>query len=113
MVALLRQIKPEIAIIAGIIASAGILIAVIAVSLPVVDVLHSLVNKTGMDGEYGVIMLKALGICFITQLGADVCRDAGESSLASKIELGGRMSILALCIPMITKVAGLITQLME
>ena len=58
-------------------------------------------------------MLKALGICFITQLGADVCRDAGESSLASKIELGGRMSILALCIPMITKVAGLITQLME
>ena len=51
MVALLRQIKPEIAIIAGIIASAGILIAVIAVSLPVVDVLHSLVDKTGMDGE--------------------------------------------------------------
>ena len=37
-----------------------------------------------MPGEYGLILFKALGICLITQLASDACRDAGEAALASK-----------------------------
>ena len=41
-----------------------------------------------------MILFKTLGICFLAQFAADSCRDAGESALASKVELAGRSPFL-------------------
>lgn len=45
------------------------------------------------------LALRALGIGFVAQIGADICRDLGESSIASCVESVGRAEILLICLP--------------
>jgi|SRR5690625_2095992 len=49
-------------------------------------------------------ILKIIGIAYITEIGANITRDAGLSSVASKIELSGKIAILILAIPILTAV---------
>ena len=55
--------------------------------------IRELISAAGISGEYGVILLKTLGVCFLTQLSADSCRDAGEGALAAKVELARSCSL--------------------
>ena len=48
------------------------------------------------------VIIKSLGICYITQLAADTCKDAGEGAMAGRIELSGRVAVLILALPMFT-----------
>ena len=71
---------------------------------PVLEQLRSTMELTGLTGDYAAILFKAVGICLLTQLAGDVCRDSGESSIASKIELAGRAAILLTAMPLIREV---------
>ena len=57
--------------------------------------------------------MKAVGICFFTQLASDVCRDAGEGSAASKIEFAGRCAVLVISLPLFTEVLELASALIK
>lgn len=66
-----------------------------------------------MPGEYGLILFKALGICLITQLASDACRDAGEAALASKADLAGKVTLLVLALPLFQKIGELAVSLIN
>ena len=55
---------------------------------------------------------QALGVCFITQLASDACKDAGEGAIASKVELAGKVVILLLAMPLFEQIIGVATSLM-
>ena len=55
-------------------------------------------------GEYFGTILKALGCAFTAQTAADICRDAGENSLASKVELAGRAELLLIAAPLAAEI---------
>ena len=65
-----------------------------------------LLALSGINGSYALLLLKAVGICLLTQMAGDTCRDSGEGSIASKIELAGRSAILLITLPMIQEVLG-------
>lgn len=50
---------------------------------------------------YGEVMLKSLGIALLSQIVADLCRDAGESTVASVVEMAGKAVILLLAFPLV------------
>ena len=54
------------------------------------------------------VVFRAAGVCFVTQLAADTCRDAGETALASKAELTGRVLLLLLTVPLFEQVLTMI-----
>ena len=56
--------------------------------------------------EYVLVLFKALGICYLTQFAADSCRDAGESALAVKAEIAGRIAVLLISLPLLSQVAS-------
>ena len=91
--------RGEIALQISLIAVVLIFFAVIPKLKMVLDVFGDISNKIGLNGKYINIVLKVMGIAYITQFGAELCRDAGESAVASKIELGGKVMIVALSIP--------------
>lgn len=68
------------------------------------QLLQSLGQKASIDGMYIETILKIIGIAYITELGANITKDAGLGSVASKIELAGKIFILVLAIPIITAV---------
>jgi stage III sporulation protein AD len=78
----------------------------------VVDVLGSYVQKAEIKPVYFATVLKITGIAYIAEFGAEICNDAGESAIASKIELAGKVIITVLAVPIITSMLDLIMEIM-
>ena len=104
---IVRQYKPEMAL--GISIACGVLImgAVITMLAPSVELISQL------DGGYSRTLFKALAVCYITQLGSDCCKDAGESAIAGKIELAGKAAVVVISLPVFSALAEIVTGLLE
>ncbi|GAA0602678.1 stage III sporulation protein AD [Virgibacillus siamensis] len=68
------------------------------------QLIESLGEKANVNGMYMTTILKIIGIAYIAELGANLTKDAGLNSVATKIELAGKIFILLLAIPIITAV---------
>lgn len=77
----------------------------------VFDAVSELVDKTEFSGEYIKIMFKALGICLVCRISTDCCKDAGESAIASQIELLCRVSLILISLPLYSSVIEIIVTL--
>ncbi len=110
---LLRRYRPELAMGVGIIAGAIALLAVLKTAAPAVSQLQTLLEGAALPQAYTAILFKALGICLLTQLTADACRDAGESALAAKAELAGKLLLLVLSLPLFEKITSLALSLLQ
>ena len=110
---LLRRYRPELAMGVGIVAGAIALLAVLKTATPAVSQLQALLDGAALPQAYTAILFKALGICLLTQLTADACRDAGESALAAKAELAGKLLLLVLSLPLFEKITSLALSLLQ
>lgn len=107
-----RQYKPEAAL--GISIACGVVItaAVLSMLAPAISTLTELSAQAGLSDTFVQVLLKALAVCWITQIAADGCRDAGETAIAAKTELAGRAAVLVISLPVFTALAELITGLL-
>lgn len=64
--------------------------------------LKDLTEKSGISPDYLTAIIKITGICFITQFFSEVCRDAGQNAIASKLEIAAKVLILTLTLPIIS-----------
>ena len=64
----------------------------------------------GQDGDVAGLVLKGAGISIVSELGAQLCMDAGERALAGRITLASRLAMLTLCAPMLSRIAGLVSE---
>jgi len=78
----------------------------------VIEVLKRLAENSGMESIYLKTVLKIIGIAYIAEFGAQIVRDAGQESIASKIELAGKVLILVLAIPIISIIIETVMKLM-
>jgi stage III sporulation protein AD len=89
-----------------------ILIFVVSSLSVVIETISNLFNKSNMDSVYITTILKVIGIAYLADFGAQLCKDAGESAIAAKIELGGKILILLLAIPILTALMELILKIL-
>ena len=75
--------------------------------------MQRLLSKTNVDPAYFGILLKTLGICYLSQFAGDLCRDAGETALAGYVELAGKITVVGLSLPLITKVVETVVKLID
>ena len=112
IIIILKQYKPEYAIYVSIIA--GILILYIAMEkiTGIINLLQSISDKTYINKNFLGILLKITGIAFLTEFAVSVCSDAGEKAIASKIEIGSKVVIITMSIPIITSLLELIIEIL-
>lgn len=110
-IALVRQYKPELALPLAVASGALLLVASLKSFLPVFTSLKELAENSGIKAEYFKIMLKALGICYITQFASEVCVDFGQTSLGSKIELCGKLALAAISLPLVISLIKTVTEI--
>ena len=108
---LIRKTNPEISAVLAIGTGVIIAAAVIAQIFPITTQIQVFLSKTNVNTQYAGILLKSLGICFLVQFAADACRDAGEGSLAGKIEFAGRVAVAVLALPLFRAVIDLAVSL--
>lgn len=107
----LKAQRPEIALQVSIVTGLLIFIIVIVKLSAVIDFIQTFSKKADIDSTYIAILLKIVGIAYIAEFGAEVCKDAGESSIASKIELAGKVTIVILAVPIVSSLLDLIVKL--
>jgi len=104
VIVLLRQYHPEYALMAALVGG-GIILIFISVQLaePLFTLLKMLASY-GAPEELTGYILKALGICIITKFSADMCSDFGQTSLAGKVEMAGKIALLLLSLPILQNI---------
>ncbi len=107
----LKQIRPEIALQLTILAGASIFIIVMSKIKVIVDLLQNLANQANISSYYLLIVLKIVGVAYLAEFGAQICRDAGEGALASKIELAAKVGVIVLAIPIIVAITESLVRL--
>ena len=103
MIAVLRSAKPESAFLLRMASTVLICGGVIGAMLPLINFLSSLFEESAVS-VYAETMIKALGVALITHICASVCRDCGENTVAGYAELGGKIEILILALPMLREI---------
>ena len=84
----------------------------LSLSAPLISYLHKLIEATGMQQAHAEILFKGLGIAILTQCCADICRESGESGIASNVELVGKLEILLLALPLLDELLSLARELL-
>ena len=68
----------------------------------IVGLLSSLSQKANINSQFLGIILKITGIAILTEYAESICKDSGESAIASKIDMGGKIIIIGISIPIIS-----------
>ena len=112
IIVIIKQYKPEFAIYVSL--GAGILIfALIAAKMSgIIDILKSLASKTAINSDFLVLLIKITGIAILTEFAVSVCKDSGESAIASKIDLGGKVIIMSMSIPIMSSLLETIIEIL-
>lgn len=79
----------------------------------VFDALADIEDSAGYTGTYITMMLKVLGISIVTQVVCDICRDNGESALASQTEIASKIMVLGMLLPLFQTVIQIVTGLVK
>ncbi|MBE3592529.1 MAG: stage III sporulation protein AD [Thermoanaerobacter sp.] len=108
----LKETNPEMAIILSLVAGVIIFMMILPKLSAIVEVLNTLARKSGLDNIYFMTTLKIIAIAYITEFGVQLCLDANEKNLASKIEIAGKIIIIFLSIPIIVALMETILSIM-
>lgn len=111
-VIILRQYRPEFAVYVSIIAGIMIIILIVKKLSGIINLLKSISDKTYINNQFLGILLKITGISIITEFAVSICSDAGEKAIASKIEIGSKVVIIAMSIPIISSLLEIIIDIL-
>lgn len=111
-VIIIKQYKPEFAIYISLLAGTLILFLAMDKFAGIVQLLKSLASKASVNNEFLSLLLKITGIGFLTEFAVSICKDSGESAIAQKIDLGGKVVIIGMSIPIISALLELIIKIL-
>jgi len=109
---MLKEYRKDFAIYAALIGGAIILYYVIGYLKEIVNFLNNLADS-GINSEFILLLLKITGISILTEFAVSICKDSGESAIASKVDLGGKLLVISLSIPVISATLSGLLELLQ
>ena len=88
IIMILKQYRPEFVIYVSLIAGVMILVLIIDKLSGIINLLTNLSNKMNINQEFLKVLIKITGIAFLTEFAVSICKDSGETAIASKVDLG-------------------------
>lgn len=112
IIILLKQYRPEFAIYVSLIAGALIILLVTDKLTGIINLLQSLETKASLNSTFIALLIKITGIAFLSEFAVSICKDSGESAVASKIEIGSKIIIISMSIPIISALLEIILKIL-
>ncbi len=107
-----KQYKPEMALPIGIVTAVLLFLMVLSQVNYVIDIIRMTASGINIKPEYISAILKMIAVAYLTQFGAEMCRDAGQNAIAAKVELAGKILIVVLSIPIMLSLMNLLLGLL-
>ena len=111
IIIIIKQYRPEFAIYISLVAGVIILALVIGNLTNVINLLKDISTRSGINNKFLGILLKMTGIAILTEFAISICKDAGENAIASKVEIGSKVIIISLSVPIISNLLEVILKL--
>lgn len=108
IIILLKQYKPEFTIYISLLAGVLILLLVIDELSGIISLLQTFANKVSINGTFLSLLIKITGIAFLSEFAVSICKDSGEVAIANKIEIGTKIIIISMSIPIISSLLEII-----
>ena len=112
IIVMLKQYKPEFVIYVSLIAGALILFIVVDKLTGIINLLQSLASKASINTEFLTLLIKIKGIAFLSEFAVSICKDAGEVAIANKMEIGAKIIIISMSIPIISSLLEIILKIL-
>ena len=106
-----RRQQPELAALCAAAAGAMLLLAALESISTVRETFARVATVSGLQQGYLTVLLKVLGVSYLAELAAQTCEDLGESGLATKVGLCGKLALFALTAPMLASLLEMILEL--
>ena len=113
IIVLISKNVPEFAVPVSVVASLIILVVSILFAVEIFEKIEEISSFSSVSSGNIKTIFKTLGVCYITQIGRDVCNDCGETALGDKVDLAGKIIIAAMFLNIITQVLEMITELIK
>ena len=101
---ILKGYWPEMTMLLSIVAGVVIMLLVLHRIRAEIEVITETAVAAGINLLYLQTLLRVIGIAYLAEFGAQLCRDAGEGSIASRVELAAKVVILVLAVPVIVEI---------
>ncbi|HZW84264.1 MAG TPA: stage III sporulation protein AD [Candidatus Deferrimicrobium sp.] len=111
LVVIIKNQRPELALQLSIVTGVIIFLLVVTKIKVVLDVLNDLALHAQVNSYYLTTVLKIVGVAYIAEFGAQICRDAGEGAIATKVEFAAKILVMVLALPIIVAVMESIIRL--
>lgn len=112
LILIIKEQKPMFAFLLATFTGIVIFLFLIGKISSVIHMLEDLAVKSNINMIFLKTILKIIGIAYIAEFGAQIVRDAGQESIASKIELAGKILIMVMAIPIITVIIETVVKLL-
>ena len=109
----LRNYRPEYAIITALATGIFIILVISQNIFSVIDALRKIILKTGIESRYFKIILKVIGISYVTQFGSEICKDSGYNSIATKVDAAGKICVISLTVPVISEFLNIVIEILN
>ena len=106
----LKKDAPAIAFLLVLTAGVILLLRVFSAAGSAAQRFSGLLSQCGLDSALYLPVCKAVGVAVVVRITAALCRDAGQSALAAKVEIAGAVLTLSVCLPLFEQVLDLITE---
>ena len=110
---LLKSTKPELSFAVTVTGVIVILMFVVDMLQNTVNILSTIASITGIENGLIKILLKIVGVGYLTEFSAGILNDFGSNAVADKVILGGKLTILILSLPIIESVLKLMSRFLE
>lgn len=110
---LLRQHCREQSMLLAIAACGAVIGGAFAYASPLISDIRDIFDSAGISESYIALIFKAAAVCLITQITCELCRDCGESAIASAAEIWGRGAVAYLTIPLVRTLIGQISGFLQ
>ncbi len=104
LIVVVKSQRPEMALLLSIAAGVILFLLVLGKIGAIIDIIRDLADRAGISMVYLGTILKIVGIAYIAEFGAQICRDAGEGAVATKLEFAAKILIMVLAVPIVVAV---------
>jgi len=112
IIIMLKQYRPEYAIFISILTGVLILFLVMDRLSGIINLIESIQSKFSINTQFIALLIKITGIAFLSEFAVSICKDSGEAAIASKIELGSKIIIISMSIPIISSLLEIILRIL-
>lgn len=112
-VSLLKTTKSEFAVFAVIATGVVMLVTMMSALREVLLSFDELVEKSGVDDAVFTVVLKIIGVGYLTEYSASIAEDAGCASIARKLQFGGKVVIFLMSISIVTALVDVVGGLVD